>query len=857
MPMVELNKATILLGVSVGDEQEPLTLRQRARLVNTARKLDISLDADGLAWLNPPPETESVTGEERRKEPLRSPSASALLPNPPQAQTHPHSASSLNDGALGIKIRSLADAGVKWPQMREMANLWLDMNPSAARAAYTSQMAFLSGDEANFAEWLAHALSKVSDPFWLLIQEDLRVAMLPILWRHEAGRQLLLESLWAAGQENAALLPLERFAVFNLIWQRGAVKETMLYFRGHQQDLLQALVLHGDQLGFTVPNYLLKLGSLAASVGLPDLARKLLELISPDQTCYQDAVSILMQLKYKPGAASDRLEMQFLKLVEWRDKVQFIEQHLTSIRRQDSDAMLFRPELNTLLATILETVPDDLEIISHLMSVWAQNLDLYIHLPNLVTQLFSRQAKLIDVNIDSSFWAPISLAPCSDTTVQVLVAIAKMRLVLAHGLGFGTTYWEVRDLLLKYDRTSVRNLFQFSLAAWKSELIESLDKGHYHRAAIKMQSLSLLHALVSDERVLITELEQLIDMATIDSSSTLDHLLKISRSRKSYAFELQLLSRRAELSHFRQQDLERIWQLSQELVDPDLAWRTATILQARHVLRAEVSHARDFCGVDKQDILIELPKATVRQLMIDTINGFAMADRALLQFITNVGPSLPFLIKLLKPKAPLAGMPPTQALSLMRAKLGGALGTTCYERVPLLGGGPSGSGEIGQQTTQVEQIAQILANTFGVQSLGYSLQRLSDLLDDRFPILTGKKYAAVRCTKTNQWFEQLSKEGKSALLSLKGRLADFPDAQCHFLLRSYILRLTLLFTQNHLGVLKMAQQDRLNLPIFWETERYIASEEYGKLRQKYSWVLNGPVPASLLKLTSITLKPGG
>jgi hypothetical protein len=95
------------------------------------------------------------------------------------------------------------------------------------------------------------------------------------------------------------------------------------------------------------------------------------------------------------------------------------------------------------------------------------------------------------------------------------------------------------------------------------------------------------------------------------------------------------------------------------------------------------------------------------------------------------------------------------------------------------------------------------------------------------------------------------------LLSLKGRLADFPDAQCHFLLRSSILRLTLLFTQNHLGVLKMAQQDRLNLPIFWETERYIASEEYGKLRQKYSWVLNGPVPASLLKLTSITLKPGG
>jgi hypothetical protein len=438
--------------------------------------------------------------------------------------------------------------------------------------------------------------------------------------------------------------------------------------------------------------------------------------------------------------------------------------------------------------------------------------------------------------------------------VQILVAIAKMRLVIAHGLGFGARFWEVRDLLLKYERSNIRNLFHFSLTTWKAALIESVNKGSYHRQSLKMQTLSLLHALVPDERVLITELEQLIDLAAIDNPNTLDHLLKISRSRKSYAFELRLLNRRAELSHFRQQDLERVWQLSQDLVDPDLAWRVATIMQARHVLRAEVSHARDFCGVDKQDLLLDLPKATAKQLLLDTINSFPMADRPLLIFILYVGPSLPFLLKLLKPKAPLSGMPSTQALSLMRAKLGGSLGTNCYERVPVLTGTAIGSGDIGHQSTHVEQVVQIFANTYGVHSLGYSLMRLSDLIDDRFPILTGKKYASVRCAKTNQWFEQLSKEGKSALLSLKGRLGDFPDAHCHFLLRSYILRLTLLFTQNHLGVLKIAQQDRLNLPILWELERFIASEEYGDLRRRNSWILNGPVPASLLRLSSITLK---
>jgi hypothetical protein len=121
-------------------------------------------------------------------------------------------------------------------------------------------------------------------------------------------------------------------------------------------------------------------------------------------------------------------------------------------------------------------------------------------------------------------------------------------------------------------------------------------------------------------------------------------LERLAEAKAAPALECRLILKRAALTHLTNSDLNRLWHLANQRREGDLAWRVASVLQARGALTPSVRHAWEISGERRSSYeFIPPSKPAVERLL----KGFAPRGARLAFASIHVGPVLPELLALL------------------------------------------------------------------------------------------------------------------------------------------------------------------------------------------------------------------
>src|SRR5690606_18051669 len=131
-------------------------------------------------------------------------------------------------------------------------------------------------------------------------------------------------------------------------------------------------------------------------------------------------------------------------------------------------------------------------------------------------------------------------------------------------------------------------------------------------------------------------------------------LEELAARKKAPALEISLILERGRQTHLTNADLQRVWTLASGRRDSDLAWRVASVLEARQSLVPQVRHAWQISGERRSQypFLPPSPKAVERCL-----TGFKRAEARLAHAIFVVGKELPELLAILDKGAHAGRMP--------------------------------------------------------------------------------------------------------------------------------------------------------------------------------------------------------
>src|SRR5690606_5264607 len=123
-----------------------------------------------------------------------------------------------------------------------------------------------------------------------------------------------------------------------------------------------------------------------------------------------------------------------------------------------------------------------------------------------------------------------------------------------------------------------------------------------------------------------------------------DKLLATARIKKDDALTLEILQRKAALSHYTNKELDEMWAVCGRLNKHDFAWRIATVMHARQCLEEKVVHPWAISGENRNEYGLVNVKFEHALLAIRDIRN---DEHKFLQSLLKVGPLLPDLLAVL------------------------------------------------------------------------------------------------------------------------------------------------------------------------------------------------------------------
>ena len=725
------------------------------------------------------------------------------------------------------QLQTLLREGATFNQLRPVLARLYASDSGAQLQAQIVELAVLHGDCADVAGVLKFF---TGNDFYLQVNPMVRAKLL--VTHPTKVQELLLP------HKNAdTLLDGERLFVWKILCRLQLHSEVLVYFEQYRPQILKASTEHHlspDELFLT-------LGKVALRIGYTDGCRRYLQEITRQSASYQTALRILL---IPPDNADDNQVLHRLTAESnWENRLLLLDNYLLVAERNTNPLLdRDRPALNAVLADLLPLVPRQAEAWGQLAKIIANHRQLRDNYPNLY-RLFDDNCSIFHgLALDRALWQVFLTS--TDPREQSFQGLAHLHNYLATGNSNEKSLWKAKLLLEADDCWSEthRRARQF------------VEQAEFIPAGQRQLMITQLQVAAPDRQITLQEINDYLTICT--SRYVLMVLEKLVAKRQDDYLERQIIWRKANFAYWQNRDLGRFWQLTAQRL-PDLAWRTASVLNARQALPATIRKAWQISGEKRS----AYPLSPVTTMTIDScVVGFSDNEQKFLRALVEIAVLIPTLFARLD-----------RRVKVYRRRRNRQQNDQQIERhldeIPWLNSGQkiyyfSYDGLLARNQQMPLFIKKIPDTVWGllltriVERLSlnlwsWQLSLLVKMIDKAIPKFITRSRLTL---KAYGWLNSLSPEHRHAWNTFMSLARRIDDNRAETLFGALVCRLATCIYQNHYQALLSLQLMGAPLPFVWELEKFILADQYSDLRQQLATAHRVAVaPAVAQSLTRETI----
>ena len=704
------------------------------------------------------------------------------------------------------QLQLLLRDGATFNQLRPLLAKLYAADSSTQLQAQIVELAVLHGDCADVAGTLKFF---AGSDFYLQVNPMVRARLL-------VTQPTKIQELLLPHKNADNLLDSERFFVWKLLCRLQLHSEVLVYFEQYRQQILKASAEHqlsADELFLT-------LGKVALRIGYTDGCRQYLQEINRQSASYRTALRILL---IPPDSAADNQVLHQLTAEgNWENRLLLLNNYLLVAERNANPLLdRDRPALNAVLADLLPLIPRQAEAWGQLAKIIVNHRQLRDSYPNLYRLFDDNRTVFHGVALDKALWQVFLTS--TDPREQSFQGLAHLHNYLSTGSTNEKSLWKAK-LLLEAD------------GHWSKthrQVCQSVEQAKFIPSRQRQLMTTQLRVAAPARQITIEEINDYLAICT--SRYVLMVLEKLVADRQDDNLERQIIWRKANFACWQNRDLGRFWQLTAQRL-PDLAWRTASVLNARQALPATIRKAWQISGEKRSSYpLSPVTTTTINSCVI----GFSDDEQKFLNSFIEIAMLIPALFARLDRRVKVfkrRRRNRQQSAQQIDQHL---------DDIPWLNNARkiyyfSYDGLLARNQQMPLFIKKIPDTVWGllltriVERLSlnlwsWQLSLLVKMIDKAIPKFITRSRLTVRAYG---WLNSLSPEQRHAWNTFMSIARRISDNRAETLFGALVCRLATCIYQNHYQALLSLQLMGAPLPFVWELEKFILADQYSDLRQQ-------------------------
>lgn len=687
---------------------------------------------------------------------------------------------------------------------------------SILKKAYSKQLA-------QQALWLALKFAKPSElaefvgffsssRVYPTMSEPLRERLVVDLWL--ANELDVLNQILHRLDDSCELVGVEKLFVFWSLAQLEEPFEAWRYYETERLALLKAHEQYAARLGIESAHFFYTLAELARRCLQPRAAASLYARLDPNSALFRAAYEAML---FYPYSAEEKLEFLESMPESSTDKLAFLKEHLLSCASKDArglaelafwkewlpkgfsslEASHWRGFSQILVEIISNHSPAEMFLAAYeaYHFDWQLEEDLRRDLwdPCLTGNSRFRATKLSALAAFHSYVLKQDL---------VQLAQARTRCIEEQGLSF---YAEIKDSFLSYVGRSVSiPANQKSRIQWQFQFIESFEEG--------------------------TPIEQLTKRAQQVDYTFISDLVTTRGDQPPPIIEIASIRARSIDFRFSNKQVDRLWKLSVESRDYDLAWRCVAILKEREALSTSLA-ARYRSGIERKRL--NFAALDPCEYLAAIAYGFEADQRAFMIALLRVGQLLPELLAMVSKQISWV------RVSSSKQSLAREIEDYLEENNAFYGFTRKHRWQ-SKQEDQLEptqglgesvwcQLVEQLSRCYGFQAWHWRLSELYQKLESTWVGLSRGKEVKIPA-KLMKSLRSMNANQRLAWYELASIAKKLEDEKAQRVMIALLVRIASLIYPAHHEALSASKH--LGLEALGDLEAFVLSDEYSKARKK-------------------------
>lgn len=759
---------------------------------------------------------------------------------------------------IEMKVRHLVEADADWKLIEPLVIEMIRLRSDDKVVAKVAELAFLRAQQTELERFFVNFRVLLAKA-WLEVHEAVRTHLIVRFWR--CGGAHILGPVIYGYKDSKELQPIERLFILHTLTTAKDASIPWIYFKHNRSEIERAVRNFGRHVGMNENRFYLEIGKVAFDLGFEKDGRSLFERITHDCVEHEDALHLVLQSNAERGKTgkNDYAEM-LLSEGHASERLRVFAEFFDNTRRLGGFRDRNRPELNELLEKPMEWLQASPENLRKLSEILISNRDLEQMLPNLFSVFSDNALKFHSQDNELALWNGLAEIEPQCARDRYWKAVGYLHRYANTGPGNEEVLWRARALVAEA-REGMGTPLLYEWRLLHETVYSWVAKSPYLIETERLKMLAQLRIAITPEFLVLGDVVDYLKSADQVNLEVADHLLKLCREKRAPEVELRVLNKRALSSHFTNDQLNRVWQIATASNDYDLAWRTASVINARGYLHPSVRHPWEFSGEKRTVYPLN---ALNKKVVAVCTRGLPPAAQKICWALINIGGVLPDLLACIDSGSSSAryGSYPADSVERKADESLNALGwlpapkrrykfsfsaTSGLSRVPAFAQVlPSNLWSI---------IVSHLSERLGINAFQWKMSSLHDQIVDLIPRMAGRQDMRRHSTKVAAWLKDLGPEQRSAWHDLASLSRTMDDETARDAMAVFVTRLATLIFQNHMMAIQSLHSMRASVYVLWMLESWILGEEYRSIRKELGYESRVPVPNMLLKMDSILIRP--
>lgn len=752
-------------------------------------------------------------------------------------------------------LRSLIENSEPWTKVKPVLLDWWKTSPHIILAAKFTELAYLNASESEVCS-VIRLVGSDSVSFWKEVHPAIRTQIIKSdSYRNELSEipEYLLTNIDAFW-----LLPVERLiALSEAIRNKKQDKVFEIYgkYRAVIDDVTSKI---GSEVAISQGRIKLGYSKAAIYLGYKNEALKELKEIHPGDREYVSASKLLASLSAgSKHFLESEVALHLFSLKNWPEKESALAGYMDRYDVADEMTHDVVPVVNALLGEGRLMDMQDPTSVNMYGRFCANNLTKVDVFPNISLVFKQNILRFRNPTLDFALWQNF----LDIDTVQSKAEDEKKRQIYGNWLAVALFHRFVTGgSKFENDLHRAVQLFKNGcvIAGYPPSITFDLLKQaglafikSDTRFSQKEKSLIItqLHLSDGDQKIRLRACEDYILNSPTPRFEILERILEVATDKKVTSLILSTIDCIAKHFSIRNKDLTCLWSVACHYKQFDLAWRIATVLNARQALNERIFYSWSVSGENRSTYSVQAIGRDASELVS---KQFSDDHARIFNALLRVGHKIPSLaVSILGGKITAAKTPGKDSLegriveevlllgelNLPSKLVSNALNTLLGARVPAF----SNTVPVGRWSVFVS----LLCDVMGYNAIDGDFKKLARIVEVTSNLVSRRASKAVDYAHALKWYKSLDHDEKILWLDMSSivRKINLHDLEQPFIV--YILTLAILAVPSHHDALRTIQHMELPIAVLRSLERFVVSDDYTAYRAKQGLAITVPVPSTI------------